>query len=148
MTWTDISQNLSDALHDYDLRDWMLIKTRKPGPRAKFKQDDLPSITYGTVRTGTPLLIGQVISYRFFRKEVEAVANFVHGNVQEHMETKKQQRKDRRAKKRRDHQRERQINWHEYCVEDASSKEEKEFHEMRMWVISFPTPDINTVRRS
>ena len=43
-------QNLTNALKEYDLRDWMLISSRKPGPRAK--KVDFPVISYGTLRTG------------------------------------------------------------------------------------------------
>ncbi|KAI7161500.1 hypothetical protein KC349_g2738 [Hortaea werneckii] len=43
-----ITVTISHAMNVFDLRDYMLLKSRSPGPRAKHL--DLPSIPYGTVR--------------------------------------------------------------------------------------------------
>ena len=117
-------------MRKYDLRDWMLITTRKPGPRAK--KIDLPNIHYGTVRTGTPLSIGMTISYRFYEDQVKSIAKIVHGDVDEHMKAKRRQNSERRAKKRRQVHRELKVRHHtdmlEFYEKEVSEDEEGRDH--------------------
>lgn len=61
----------------------MLIKARKPGPRAK--HTDLPTITHGTVMGGMGYGVGGSVSYRFFVEDVRRIAQLVHGDVRAHM---------------------------------------------------------------
>lgn len=100
----------------------MIIKTRKPGPRAK--KTDLPTIHYGTVRSGTPLSLGMTTSYRFYEKDVAALAKIVHGDVEKHMATKREQKAKRSAKKRRDLRRELKVRYHADIVEAFSGSGE------------------------
>ena len=128
-----MQQDLSTALRKYDLRDWMLIKTRQPGPRAK--KTDLPNIQYGTVRCGTPICVGRVISYRFYENDVEAIAKLVHGDVDEHMTAKNEQRTNRRNKKRRLVHRELKVRYHADLIEIfdlEEDREDREYHQKRM----------------
>lgn len=124
-------QTMTAALRKYDLKDWMLVKTRKPGPRAK--KIDLPQISYGTVRTGTPLWLGMVIAHRFFEKDVQMIAKLVHGDVEKHITDKRQQRINRRAKKRRTVHRELKVRYHADSLEKhrGDGCEDEEHHEER-----------------
>lgn len=90
---------MTDALKLYDLRDYMLLKSRKPGPRAKHL--DLPPVLYGSRRAslGFPIFNTATI-YLFQREDVAKVAGLVHGDVGAHMEKKKIQQ-DARALKAR-----------------------------------------------
>ena len=60
----------------------------------------MPSITYGTVRVPKPFFSGQVTSYRFLRKDVEKIAKLVHGDVEQHMQAKRADRRKRKIQKR------------------------------------------------
>ncbi|RMY52168.1 hypothetical protein D0865_05944 [Hortaea werneckii] len=86
----DRLQTISHAMNVFDLRDYMLLKSRSPGPRAKHL--DLPSIPYGTVRVN--LGCGKTIaSYRFFHHDVLKIARMVHGsNLLDHLRGKRRQR--------------------------------------------------------
>ena len=112
----------------------MLIKTRKPGPRAK--KTDLPTVHYGTVRSGTPLSLGMTISYRFYEKHVYSIAKIVHGDVERHMAIKRNQRAERSDKKRRNVRRELKVQYHADLVEAFSVSEGdvevKDHHRKRM----------------
>jgi hypothetical protein len=88
----------------------MLIKTRKPGPRAK--KVELQNIYYGTIRTGTPLSLGLTVSYRFYETDVKAIANIVHGDIDQHMTAKHKRLDERRSKKRRAVHRELKVRYH------------------------------------
>ncbi|KAK5724828.1 hypothetical protein LTR15_004877 [Elasticomyces elasticus] len=88
---------LSDALKNYDLRDYMLIPTRTPGPRAK--HTDLPAISYATKKTGTAIGVGMCTSYRFYVKDVKRIAELVHGDVKARMDKKTAERQQRKNKK-------------------------------------------------
>ena len=122
-------QDLTTALKRYDLRDWMLIKTRKPGPRAK--KTDLPAINYGTVRTGTPLFLGMVVSYRFFENDVEAIAKLVHGDVEKHMSKKRKERREHKKKKRVETIRELKIQDFTGILATVTDKDEKAYFQNR-----------------
>jgi hypothetical protein len=94
-----LAQNLSTALQEYDLRDYMLIKSRPPGPRAK--HTDLPAIPYGTVRQGAGWGLGMCVSYRFFEKDVKKIAALVHGDIDKHMAAKRSKAAERKEKRLR-----------------------------------------------
>lgn len=131
-------KNLTDALHFFDLRDWMLLKSRKPGPRTK--PLDLPTIPYGTLRTGKPYLNGMCLSYRFYRKDVEAIATIVHGDFKSHMEKKFEERFDRKWKRSRNARREMKIRKHTDALEkkflkNRKGKAKKAYHEKRKMTI-------------
>jgi len=89
-------QQLSEALRTYDLRDYMLLKSRIPGPRSKHK--DLPEIDYGTVRVGRGYGLGMCVSYRFFKEDVEMISDLVHGDIDDHMEAKRKKTAARQDK--------------------------------------------------
>ncbi|KAK5713850.1 hypothetical protein LTR17_017425 [Elasticomyces elasticus] len=98
---------LSDALKQYDLRDYMLIAARKPGPRAK--HTNLPLIPYCTKSTGTAIGVGKCISYRFYINDVKMIARIVHGDVKARMAKKTAERQERKNKKVRVTKRELKI---------------------------------------
>ena len=127
-------QDLSTALRRFDLRDWMLLKTRKPGPRTK--KIDLPTIPYTTVRCGTPLFLGLVVAHRFYEKHVKMIANLVHANVEEHMAAKSKQKDQRAKKRRRLVHRELKIRHHsdllDFLGEDGGDQEDFEHHHERV----------------
>lgn len=124
-------QNLTDALKQYDLRDWMLLPDREPGPRTK--KIELPTITYGTVRVPRRFMSGWMISYRFFQKDVEAIAKIVHGDVESHMEAKRKQRVERKVKRIRETHRKLKLRHHRDELKDTRSKIEKLHHQKRRW---------------
>lgn len=111
----------------------MLIKTREPGPRAKISKKDLFPIAYGAVRTGTPLRLGTVISYRFFRRDVEALARLVHGDVEAHMKAKRAQLRERRSKRRKEVHKQLKIRNHEERLAGAWSQRAEEYHQSRAY---------------
>jgi hypothetical protein len=84
----------------FDLRDYMLIKSRTPGPRAKFL--DLPSIPYGSEHKpmGFPIF-NTVTVFSFCRSDVQMIAQLVHGDVKKHLRQKEEESRERRAKARR-----------------------------------------------
>lgn len=129
-----VYQDLTTALRNYDLRDWMIIKTREPGPRTK--KIELPTIHYGTVRTGTRFFLGLTTSYRFYDKDVQSIAKIVHGDVEKHMASKQEKRAERSAKKRQVIQRGLKIQYHADLVEafndDLELADLKDHHQERM----------------
>ncbi|TKA72701.1 hypothetical protein B0A55_06487 [Friedmanniomyces simplex] len=122
----NFSQFLTDALKEFDLRDYMLIPTRKPGPRAK--HTNLPLIPYGTKKSGTALGIGHCISYRFYRKDVERIARLVHGDVKGHLKKKRKERKDRKLLKVRRAKLELKIERHSELAQNAYDKAARDEH--------------------
>jgi hypothetical protein len=86
----------------------MLIKSRKPGPRAKFL--DLPMISYGSDYKPVGL-------YYFRRTDVEMLAKLVHGDVEKHVRQKVYERAVRRIKARKTRVREFRIKHHQEKVE-------------------------------
>jgi hypothetical protein len=114
-------QTLTEALKDFDLRDYMLLKSRKPGPRATFV--NLPPIPYSSQTKGIGFpVFGSVTSFTFRRKDVEMIARLVHGDVDGHMKQKRQERLSRELKARRGRIRELKIGYHEFELEAAKGK--------------------------
>ncbi|KAK3721010.1 hypothetical protein LTR37_003300 [Vermiconidia calcicola] len=120
---------LTDALRQYDLRDWMLLKSRKPGPRAK--HTNLPMVSYGTVRTGL-MWAGACTSYHFFQRDVNRIAQLVHGDVEEHMEKKRRERSKRERENRRELKRKLKVRHHNDQSVAAMSPAEKIYHQGRL----------------
>jgi len=94
----------------------MLIKSRKPGPRAKFL--DLPTISYGSEYkpVGFPAF-KSVCVYSFGRSDVEMLAKLVHGDVEKHIRQKTVESNVRAAKARRKRVREHMIQHFQEKVE-------------------------------
>ena len=120
-------QMLTDALRRHDLRDYMLLKSREPGPRAK--HTDLPAITYATIRTGMGYGLGMCVSYRFFLSDVQMIARLVHGNVQDHMKDKANKREALKNQRLRKLHLELKIRFHTDKVEAATRQEIKDAHQ-------------------
>lgn len=99
----------------------MLIKSRNPGPRAKFT--DLPAILYGSVykSLGFPAFRWSTIFW-FREKDVSLVADLVHGDVVKHMQEKNSASKQRQQKARTKRVREFIIRYHEDRLEITSGK--------------------------
>jgi hypothetical protein len=93
-----------------------LIKSRKPGPRAKFL--DLPTISYGSEYRpiGFPAFKAVCIYY-FRRSDVEILARLVHGDVEKHVRQKEVERNVRRIKARNKRVRDFRIKHHQDKVE-------------------------------
>lgn len=121
-------QNLSKALSDYDLRDYMLIKTRVPGPRAK--RTDFPDIPYATVHTGLGYGMGMTVSYKFYRKDVQMIARLFHGDVDAHMATKREEQVARKDKKLRKLHLELKIRYHTDLLARATKSDYKRLMEL------------------
>jgi hypothetical protein len=78
-------------LRGYDLRDYMLMKSRKPGPRAKFT--DLPAIPYGSEYKTLGFPVFKTITVFYFRhKDLRRIADLVHGDWVKHMNLKIRER--------------------------------------------------------
>jgi hypothetical protein len=94
----------------------MLIKSRKPGPRAKFL--DLPTISYGSEYkpVGFPAF-KSVCMYYFSRSDVEMLAKLVHGDVEKHIRQKEMKSNVRRANARNKRVRDFRIKHHQEKVE-------------------------------
>lgn len=75
----------------------MLMKSRKPGPRAKFT--DLPVITYGSEykTIGSPVFKTITVFY-FRRDDLRRIADLVHGDWYKHMKSKLDEREARQQK--------------------------------------------------
>ncbi|KAK6406804.1 hypothetical protein LTR95_018622 [Oleoguttula sp. CCFEE 5521] len=109
---------LTDARTDYDLRDYHLLKSKQPGPRAK-SVDNIPAILYGVKCYGLAMPpFVEVTSYYFRRSDVEAVATLVHGDVKTHMATKTDQKIDRAEKARKKRVRKIMIDYHQSELAD------------------------------
>nr|OQO27845.1 hypothetical protein B0A51_04814 [Rachicladosporium sp. CCFEE 5018] len=115
-----VIHKLTDARTEFDLRVYHLLKSRKPGPRAK-SVDHIPTITYGVkcYRLAMPPSI-EVTSYFFRRNEVEAIAALVHGDVKAHMVIKTDQKVERAEKARRKRVRGVMIDWHQSHMAEYS----------------------------
>ncbi|KAK5701552.1 hypothetical protein LTR97_004367 [Elasticomyces elasticus] len=114
---------LTDALKQYDLRDYMLVPTRKPGPRAK--HTNLPVIPYGTKKSGTAMGVGHCVSYRFYRKDVRRIAQLVHGDFAARMAAKRKERLIRKRKKVRQNKRELKIKRYSYLAAEYPDFEKR-----------------------
>jgi hypothetical protein len=128
-------QTLTDALKNFDLRDYMLLKSRKPGPRAKFL--DLPPIIYNTTvkAVGYPMFIS-VTSFTFRRKDVEMIARHVHGDMEGHMQQKRRERYLRGCKARGRRIRDFKVAYHESELKVATGKSARR-HEKGMLTWTF-----------
>lgn len=128
------TQTLTEALKDFDLRDYILLKSRKPGPRATFL--DLPQIPYSTQTKGIGFpVFGTVTSFTFRHKDVDMIARLVHGDVETHMKVKRQERYLRERKARRRRVREAKVAFHEVELEVSTGKS-AERHEKGMFEFS------------
>jgi len=123
MNWllTKTSQTLTEALKSYDLRDYMLMKSRKPGPRAKFT--DLPAIPYGSEYKTLGFPVFKTITVFYFRrKDLSRIADLVHGDWVKHMNLKFRERAERQRKARAKRVREFIIEYHERELETSKGK--------------------------
>lgn len=100
----------------------MLLKSRKPGPRAKVI--DLPTIAYGSEyqAIGSYFHHTKTTVFRFPRKDVEKIARLVHGNLEGHMKQHKEKQAARALKGRRERIRAQKIKYHEERLEVATGK--------------------------
>lgn len=109
-------ENLTDALKSYDLRDYMLLKSRKPGPRAK--HTDLPAIAYSSERKGHGYpILNTVTSFTFKVTEIGMIARMVHGDFKAHMVQKEAERADRALRARCKLVKEAKLTYHKDKVE-------------------------------
>jgi hypothetical protein len=121
---TNISQTLTEALKQYDLRDYMLIKSRTPGPRAKFT--DLPAIPHGSEYKSIGFPVFNTITVFYFRhKDLRALADLVHGNWVAHSSQKLRERFARQEKLRTKRVRKFVIEYHERELEVSKGKTAK-----------------------
>jgi hypothetical protein len=107
----------------------MLLPTRQPGPRVK--KIDLPVIPYGTLKVTKPFMSGWMVSYRFFKKDIETIAKIMHGDVDAHMEVKRKKRTERRQKRVCETHRKLKLRYHRDELDDATSKLKKLHHQKR-----------------
>lgn len=113
----------------YDLRDYMLIKSRKPGPRAKYT--DLPTIPYGSEYKTIGFPVFKTITVFYFRcVDLRRLANLVHGDWAKNANLKLRERIDRQEKARTKRVRNFIIEYHEREVEVSKGKIAKR-HEKR-----------------
>jgi hypothetical protein len=99
----------------------MLMKTRKPGPRAKFT--DLPAITYGSEYKTIGFPVFKTITVFYFRlKDLRRVADLVHGDWVKHMNRKIVERAARQQKVRNRRVRKFIIEYHERELETSTGK--------------------------
>jgi len=118
---TKTLQTLTDALKEYDLRDYMLMKSRKPGPRAKFT--DLPAIPYGSEYKSIGFPVFKTITVFYFRpRDLRRIANLVHGDWIKHMSLKYVERAARQKKFRTKRVRKFIIEYHERELETSKGK--------------------------
>ena len=111
----------------------MLLKSRKPGPRAKHTK--LPAILYGSAYIAMGYRMGWSVTYRFLRKDVEMIADLVHGDVDEHMAKKDEARVQRKDKRLRKLHIELKISYHTRHLERAfkyGQKEDSQSHQESM----------------
>ena len=113
---------MTDALQRYDLRDYQLLKSRKPGSRSK-PVNNLPAIPYSTKVKGMGVPIFATITMYLFRQvDVEKIAQLVHGDFEKHMEEKNVQRDERQKKARRDRIRKAMSTHHQNWLEVSKGK--------------------------
>lgn len=92
---------------------------------------NLPVIPYGTLKVPKPFKSGWMASYRFFKKDVEAIAKIVHGDVEPHMEAKREERLERRHKKFRETHRKLKLRYHRDGLGATKSRLRKLHHQKR-----------------
>jgi hypothetical protein len=108
-------------LKNYDLRDYMLIKSRKPGPRAKFT--DLPAIPYGSEYKALGFPVFKSIAVFCFRnKDLARLAGLVHGDFETHMRAKRRERFERQDKAQTKRVRKFIIEYHERELEISTGQ--------------------------
>lgn len=100
------------------------MKTRKPGPRAKFT--DLPAIPYGSdyKSFGFPVFKNTTVFY-FRLSDLEKIGNIVHGDWIKHMSLKSVDRAARQQKARTKRVRKFIIEYHERELEKTNGKAAK-----------------------
>jgi hypothetical protein len=99
----------------------MLMKTRKPGPRAKFT--DLPAITYSSEYKSLGFPVFKTMTVFHFRdKDLERLANLVHGDWVSHMRKKRVARAARQQKAQVKRVRKFIIDYHERELEVSKGK--------------------------
>lgn len=105
----------------YGLRDYMLLKTRKPSPRAIFT--DLPTIPYTSKYKfmGFPVL-KPITIFTFRLKDVRMIADIVHGDVEGHMRLKRFEKATRQNKARSKRVKELKLRFHEGELKQATGK--------------------------
>ncbi|KAK3070968.1 hypothetical protein LTR53_009505 [Teratosphaeriaceae sp. CCFEE 6253] len=119
---------LTEALRDYDLRDYMLLKTRKPGPRSKHRY--LPAITYGSHIAGLGYPLGVCVSYRFYRKDVRMIARLVHGaDINGHMKEKHRRLAERKDRRLRQLHMDLKVRFHMDALNDPAKAEQHLYHQ-------------------
>jgi len=124
----------------------MLIASRKPGPRAKYT--NRPTIPYYTRKSGTPILLGRCISYRFFKRDVKRIACLVHGNVKTHMSRLRKERVEREQNRKCHTRRALKMRYHAESSAQATTREEKQYHQQRTSALCFVLVHANPLRRS
>ncbi|GAB7326160.1 hypothetical protein MBLNU13_g10166t1 [Cladosporium sp. NU13] len=130
---------LTDALKTYDLRDYMLMKSRKPGPRAKFT--DLPAIPYGSEYKALGFPVFKTITVFYFRLEdLRRIADLVHGDWIKHMSLKRVERAARQERTRTKRVRKFIIEYHERELETSKGKVAKR-HQKRLNKLRSLAPD-------
>ena len=99
----------------------MLMKSRKPGPRAKFT--DLPAIPYGSEYKAIGFPVFKTITVFYFRvKDLRHIADLVHGDWIKHMSLKMIERDARQQKARTKRVRKFIIEYHERELETSTGK--------------------------
>lgn len=114
----------------------MLLKSRKPGPRAK--QIDLPTIPYASLKVGS--FYGAVMSHQCLRKDVMVLAKLVHGDVVAHMTAKyerladqRQKRAEKKYQQRMDARKAEQIAYLQKHLAAATTDEERSWVQERTY---------------
>lgn len=99
----------------------MLMKSRKPGPRAKFT--DLPAIPYGSEYKSIGFPVFKTITVFYFRpRDLRRIANLVHGDWIKHMSSKHVERAARQKKFRTKRVRKFIIEYHERELETSKGQ--------------------------
>lgn len=99
----------------------MLMKTRRPGPRAKFT--DLPAIPYGSEYKALGFPVFKTITVFYFRfEDLRRIADLVHGDWDKHMSLKRVERAARQERARTKRVRKFIIEYHERELEISKGK--------------------------
>jgi hypothetical protein len=108
----------------------MLMKSRKPGPRAKFT--DLPAIPYGSEYKSFGFPVFKTVTVFYFRhSDLRRIANLVHGDWVKHMNLKNIERVARQRKGKVKRVRKFIIEYHERELETSKGKVARR-HQKRM----------------
>ena len=99
----------------------MLMKSRKPRPRAKFT--DLPAIPYGSEYKALGFPVFKTITVFYFRLEdLRRIADLVHGDWDKHMSLKRVERAARQQRARTKRVRKFVVEYHERELETSKGK--------------------------